>query len=707
MKTFLKIILSVFIIFSGVSCENDDEQFVNLENLSIPSNLGATFQITHDNSGLVTIIPTGVGVMLYKIDFDDGSPAAEKIKVGEKVEHIYAEGDYEVVITGTNVNGETAQGTQALTVSFLAPKNLEVVVTPDPTNNYKVTVSATAQYAAMFEVYFGETDEEEPVPLMVGEMAEHIYQNVGNYTIRVVALSGGAATTEITKEVTIKDPLFLPIDFESKTLDYTFTNFGGGEGVGAPVVDNPDPTGINTSGKVASYTKPVSSEAWAGTSIALAEPIDFSSGNYISVDVWSPISGATVLFKIENLDNADVFVEATTTTTVSNQWETLIFDMSAMDPAVEYGRIALFFNFNVAGTGKTYYFDNIKTTKLEQIELPLTFESSTLSYTWAGFGGASGGVIDNPDISGINTSTKVTELIKNSGAQTWGGISLDLDQPLDFSNGNIVRMKVWAPKSGIPILFKLEDSSSPPGPNNTPSVFVEVTQNTTVSNEWEELSFDLSTYADFDPTVSYDRVIVFYDFGNLGEGTSFYFDDISLSTTSGGGDSGEGNEPSSAAPIPNLPAENVISMFSGDYTNVPVDTWRAEWSVATLEEVSIAGNAVKKYSALSYVGIETASSTIDAGAMTHFHTDIWTSNLTEFKIKLVDFGANGVYDDGGDDVEHEIVVSNPAQNEWVSIDIPLSDFVGLTTKSHIAQLIYSGTPTGSGTVFIDNVYFHN
>ncbi len=30
---------------------------------------------------------------------------------------------------------------------------------------------------------------------------------------------------------------------------------------------------------------------------------------------------------------------------------------------------------------------------------------------------------------------------------------------------------------------------------------------------------------------------------------------------------------------------------------------------------------------------------------------------------------------------------------------------GLTTKSHIAQLIFSGAPVGSGTAYIDNVYF--
>jgi len=73
---------------------------------------------------------------------------------------------------------------------------------------------------------------------------------------------------------------------------------------------------------------------------------------------------------------------------------------------------------------------------------------------------------------------------------------------------------------------------------------------------------------------------------------------------------------------------------------------------------------------------------------------------------LVDFGADGKFA-GGDDKEHEITVNAPAQNTWVSLDIPLSDFTGLTTRAHIAQLIYVGAPSGSNTVYIDNVYFHN
>lgn len=161
-----------------------------------------------------------------------------------------------------------------------------------------------------------------------------------------------------------------------------------------------------------------------------------------------------------------------------------------------------------------------------------------------------------------------------------------------------------------------------------------------------------------------------------------------------------------AAPTPNVAAANVISMFSEAYTNVAVDTWRTSWSSATLTDLNINGNATKKYSALDFVGIETTTTPINATAMTHFHTDVWSSDFTDFKVKLVDLGANGVFG-GGDDVEHEITIPSPAKGSWVSLDIPLSSFTGLTTRAHIGQLIYVGIPSGTNTVYIDNVYFHN
>ncbi|MDT0690829.1 hypothetical protein RM549_13610 [Salegentibacter sp. F188] len=685
MKKHLKIILSLVLSAALFSCSEDDDAMVDLSTLEAPSNLGATFEITQDNSGLVTIIPTGEGAVLYTVDFGDGSPASEELKVGQQVEHVYEEGQYEVGITGQNLNGETAQGTQSLTVSFLAPENLETTITKDPNDNYTVTVSATAENAAMYQVFFGENEDEEPVPLMEGETVSYTYNNIGTYNVRVVALSGGAATTEVNEEVTITDPLFLPIDFESETLDYTFSNFGGGEGAGVPIVENPDPSEVNSSELVASYTKPENSETWAGTSIPLGEPIDFSSRRYISVDVWSPIEGADVLFKIENIDNADINVEVRATTTVSNEWETLTFDLTSIDPAQEYSNLVLFFNMDVAGTGETYYFDNIRQTTLVQFKLPITFDNPNLAYNFGVFNGTSFEVVENPDQSGVNTSSSQVGAITNSG-NNWEGGAFNLDVPVDFSGEDkTITMKLWSDVA-VPVLLKFENGVNGERQN-------EVTANHSGSG-WEELSFNfaadaVTSYVDgasdngqaFVPTGHYSTMVMFIDGPGNTAGT-FYIDDISLGGV------------------------QVISLFSDLGDDVPLATWRTDWSATDYEEVEFEGELRKLYSNFDFVGIETGENQIDASEMTHFHTEIWTDNATVFRIKLVDFGPNGIYQ-GGDDTEHEIVIENPAQGEWVSLDIPLSDFTNLTSKANIAQFIYSAAPSGEATVYIDNVYFHN
>jgi len=164
-------------------------------------------------------------------------------------------------------------------------------------------------------------------------------------------------------------------------------------------------------------------------------------------------------------------------------------------------------------------------------------------------------------------------------------------------------------------------------------------------------------------------------------------------------------EPEVSAPAPTVAEADVISLFSNAYTDIALATWRTDWSDATLEDVTVDGGDVRKYSALNFVGIESPSPFIDASAMTHFHVDIWSADFTEFKIKLVDFGADAAFD-GGDDAEHEVVYESPVQGEWISYDIPLSDFEGLTSQEHIAQLIFSAGPTGNNTIYIDNVYFY-
>ena len=165
--------------------------------------------------------------------------------------------------------------------------------------------------------------------------------------------------------------------------------------------------------------------------------------------------------------------------------------------------------------------------------------------------------------------------------------------------------------------------------------------------------------------------------------------------------SGLASSPTTAAPTPTKLPANVISLFSNAYTNAAVNTWSAVWDQADVADVQIAGNDTKKYTNLVYAGIEFTTSTINATNADFFHIDIWTPTGTSFKVKLVDFGANGTFA-GGDDKEFEYTCNPPALSTWVSYDIPMSAFTTLTTKAHIAQLIISSS---ASTVYVDNVFF--
>ncbi|MCB9245047.1 MAG: T9SS type A sorting domain-containing protein [Flavobacteriales bacterium] len=168
--------------------------------------------------------------------------------------------------------------------------------------------------------------------------------------------------------------------------------------------------------------------------------------------------------------------------------------------------------------------------------------------------------------------------------------------------------------------------------------------------------------------------------------------------------------PTTGAPDPMDADSNVISLFSGAYTNVGVNSWRTDWSSGKLTDTTIDGNAMKKYYDMGVVGIETTGANlIDASEMTHINFDLWTSDASVFKIKLVDFGADGIYSPanmGGDDSEHELVLgTNDNKNEWINYQIPLTFFTGLTGKAHMAQYILVAEPFGTATVYIDNIYF--
>ncbi len=325
---------------------------------------------------------------------------------------------------------------------------------------------------------------------------------------------------------------------------------------------------------------------------------------------------------------------------------------------------------------------------------PITFETGAHGNTWTwttfenGTNPPPAQVVANPSATGINTSATVLKMTMQTTGQPWAGVESSHGAgigsfTLSASNA-IVKIMVYKPViSDVAIKF-----ATPSGGSTG-----ELKVANTLINQWEELTFNFSSKIG---EVN-DQIIIFLDFQARTTTNVCYFDNITFSAAT------INTDPTVAAPTPTKAANQVISMFSNAYTNVTVDTWRTSWSNATLTDLQIVGNDTKKYSALDFVGIETVVNQINADTMQNFNIDVWTANVTTFKIKLVDFGANAAFG-GGDDKEHELSFT-PTLNQWNTFSIPLSNFTNLTTRGHIAQLIFVGLPTGTGTVFIDNVYF--
>lgn len=509
----IKKLLGIFMVVFFAACSDDDYSTKFLDDVAAPSNISALFTITQNNSGLVTIRPNGTNITSYKIYFGDDTAEPAVIGAGQTTNHIYAEGNYDVRIVGVGINGLETELVKPLTVTFRAPENLEVNITPRIGNPYIIDVTASADYETFFEITFGDDPDATPIQFNEGDEITHTYEATGEYLVTVTALSGGAATTVYTEEISIFDPLVLPINFESSTLNYTFESFGGAN---STVVDNPDISDENTSSKVGRLTKNAGSEVWAGSLLTLDEPIDFTQVARISVKTWSPTVGAIVKLKVENATDANVFVEVDQVTTVAGGWETLIFNFNGINSANNYQKVVIFFDFGNNGTGADYYFDDIM---LEQLILPLTFESSGLTYDFGNFGGANTTVQDNPSPTSINTSSKVARFTKDQGSEVWAGSAIALDQPIDFSSVQKIKMKVWSPAAGSPVLLKLENL-------NNADINMEIQVPTTVANGWEELTFDFSGINNAN---QYQQLVFFFNFGTSGTGESYYFDDIKLS----------------------------------------------------------------------------------------------------------------------------------------------------------------------------------
>jgi hypothetical protein len=324
----------------------------------------------------------------------------------------------------------------------------------------------------------------------------------------------------------------LPLDFESATTTYSFTDFDGGV---ATKISNPQISGINTSGTVMQMVKGPGA-IWAGSKITMAAPIDFSTQRVFKVKVFSPVAGRRLLLKFEG--PGPFFEKLSAPITTANEWEELTFDFTNEAVNNLNNQIVFMFDFGTQGDGgpnSTYLFDDVTqslgtTPILIFPVLPMDFESTTVSYPFVNFAGGETSVIPNPHISGINTSATVARMIKNPG-EVYGGSVIQMAGPIDFSSTTkIVKVKVWSPVAGKKLLLKFEGS-----PVDFDNGAFETEATVTNANVWEELIFDYNSPTLFPPVNNNDnKIVFFFDFGTQGDGSAnstYYFDDITFSDT--------------------------------------------------------------------------------------------------------------------------------------------------------------------------------
>ena len=156
-------------------------------------------------------------------------------------------------------------------------------------------------------------------------------------------------------------------------------------------------------------------------------------------------------------------------------------------------------------------------------------------------------------------------------------------------------------------------------------------------------------------------------------------------------------QPVTKAPIPPVRnAVKVVSLFSGAYANVAGTDWFPSWGQTTIVSDFIIGtDSIKKYSTFNYQGVQFLSA-VNAANMDSMHLDIWTPNCTAFDVFLINTSPATV--------EQKVTVT-PSLSGWNSYNIALSQY-NTIALNNIGQLKFVGTPFGSSTVYIDNIYFY-
>ena len=186
---------------------------------------------------------------------------------------------------------------------------------------------------------------------------------------------------------------------------------------------------------------------------------------------------------------------------------------------------------------------------------------------------------------------------------------------------------------------------------------------------------------------------------------------------------GQGDFPH--APIPTA-ANNVVSLFSDAYTNVPVRHYNGFFAPFQTTEGGAGSDPnnvdikapfangdldnIINYTSLNFVsiGMYEAVPNIDVSVTNTLHMDINVreniDNGDYIRIQL-ESGTGSGTTSGGVFTINATALRNADANGWISLNIPLSSFPGFNSRTNLGQLFFISDNRVSN-IWVDNVYFY-
>lgn len=151
-------------------------------------------------------------------------------------------------------------------------------------------------------------------------------------------------------------------------------------------------------------------------------------------------------------------------------------------------------------------------------------------------------------------------------------------------------------------------------------------------------------------------------------------------------------EPSSLPAAPTSPANQVKAVYSATYNaDCNFEDWGSETTYNTPDTYG------KKFvtTNLGYFGL--TGFKLNCSKMETLHMDIWCANTTTL-------GIVPIYKEGQGLDEDKRVTKRISGGQWNSVDIPLTDFVGVPTWDNIHQIKIDNVP--NQTLWLNNIYFY-